>query len=148
MTVEVRTKAQAARVAELTGGSVLRDDQGRTTAEVALDDFDAHREWRPTKWCNLRAACTPGGRDSRRLLACQMSSEPEEVREWPSPLRLPAYLALVGAGWGHRPDPRGVGLVRGCPWSEPSRFADLWHRGVIWHADPKGVSWSDHRVVA
>jgi len=44
MIVQMRTKTQAARVVELTGGSVLCDDQGRTTAKVALDNFDAHRE--------------------------------------------------------------------------------------------------------
>jgi putative transposase len=34
----------AARVAEITGGTLLHDDQGRPTAKVALDDFEVHRE--------------------------------------------------------------------------------------------------------
>jgi len=42
MIVALRTTAQAARVAELTGGTLLYDDQGKPTSKVALDDFDAH----------------------------------------------------------------------------------------------------------
>ncbi len=42
MIVALRTTAQAARVAELTGGTLLYDDQGKSTSKVALDDFDAH----------------------------------------------------------------------------------------------------------
>jgi putative transposase len=42
--VQTRTKVQAARVAEITGGTLLHDDQGRPTAKVALDDFEVHRE--------------------------------------------------------------------------------------------------------
>jgi len=44
MIVALRTKAQAAHVAKLTGGTHLHDNQGRPTSKVALDDFDAHRE--------------------------------------------------------------------------------------------------------
>jgi len=44
MIVEMRTKDQAARVAELTGGLVLCDAQARPTTRVQLDDFDAHRK--------------------------------------------------------------------------------------------------------
>jgi len=44
MIVQMPTKAQAAKVAEFTGGSVLCDDQGRPTTRVQLDDFEAHRE--------------------------------------------------------------------------------------------------------
>jgi putative transposase len=42
--VQTQTRVQAARVADLTGGTLLHDDQGRLTAKVHLDDFDAHRE--------------------------------------------------------------------------------------------------------
>jgi len=42
--VQMPTKAQAARVAEITGGTLLHDDQGRPTSKVALDDFEVHRE--------------------------------------------------------------------------------------------------------
>jgi putative transposase len=42
--VALRTTAQAARVADLTGGTLLHDDQGRPTTRVQLDDVDAHRE--------------------------------------------------------------------------------------------------------
>jgi putative transposase len=42
--VQTRTRVQAARVAEITGGTLLHDDQGRPTAKVALDDFEVHRE--------------------------------------------------------------------------------------------------------
>jgi len=38
------TKAQAVRVVESTGGTLVHDDQGRLTSKVALDDFEAHRE--------------------------------------------------------------------------------------------------------
>jgi hypothetical protein len=41
MIVALRTKAQAARVADLTGEMLIHDDQGRPTAKVALDDFEA-----------------------------------------------------------------------------------------------------------
>jgi hypothetical protein len=44
MIVQMPTKAQAAKVAKLTGWLVLCDDQGRPTTKVKLDDFDAHRE--------------------------------------------------------------------------------------------------------
>jgi len=44
MIVALRTRAQAARVADLTGGTLLHDDQGRPTVKVALDDFEVHRE--------------------------------------------------------------------------------------------------------
>jgi len=42
--VQMRTKAQAARVAEITGGTLLHDDQGRPTNKVALNDFEVHRK--------------------------------------------------------------------------------------------------------
>jgi putative transposase len=42
--VQTRTRVQAARVAEITGGTLLHDDQGRPTAKVALDDFEVHRQ--------------------------------------------------------------------------------------------------------
>jgi len=42
--VQMRTRDQAARVADLTGGTLLYDDQGRLTAKVHLDDFEAHRK--------------------------------------------------------------------------------------------------------
>jgi len=42
--VVMGTKAQAARVAALAGVVVLADNEGRPTAKVALDDFDAQRE--------------------------------------------------------------------------------------------------------
>jgi putative transposase len=42
--VQTQTRVQAARVADLTGGTLLHDDQGRPTAKVTLGDFDAHRE--------------------------------------------------------------------------------------------------------
>jgi putative transposase len=42
--VQMPTKAQAARVAEITGGTLPHDDQGRPTSKVALDDFEVHRE--------------------------------------------------------------------------------------------------------
>jgi len=38
------TKTQAAHVAEITGGTLLHDDQGKPTSKVALEDFEAHRE--------------------------------------------------------------------------------------------------------
>jgi len=44
MIVQMRTKAQAARVAEITEGTLLHDDQGRPTVKVALGDFEVHRE--------------------------------------------------------------------------------------------------------
>jgi len=44
MIVQMRTKAQAARVADLTGGTLLHDDQSRPTVKVALGDFEAQRE--------------------------------------------------------------------------------------------------------
>jgi len=44
MIVRMPTKAQAVRVAKLTGGVVVVDDQGRPTSKIALDDFEAHRE--------------------------------------------------------------------------------------------------------
>jgi len=44
MIVQMRNKRQAARVAEITGGTQLHDDQGRPTNKVALDDFEAHRK--------------------------------------------------------------------------------------------------------
>jgi putative transposase len=44
MIVQMPTKTQAARVADLTGGTLLYDDQGRPTNKVRLDDFDACRE--------------------------------------------------------------------------------------------------------
>jgi putative transposase len=44
MIVEMRTRVQAARVAEITGGTLLHDDQGRSMNKVALDDFEVHRE--------------------------------------------------------------------------------------------------------
>jgi len=44
MIVALRTKTQAARVAELTGGMLLCDAQARPTAKIKLDDFEAHRE--------------------------------------------------------------------------------------------------------
>jgi putative transposase len=43
MIAQMRTTAQAARVAALTGGSLRYDAKGRPTAKVALDDFEAHR---------------------------------------------------------------------------------------------------------
>jgi len=42
--VQTRARDQAARVADLTGGTLLHDDQGRPTAKVTLGDFDARRE--------------------------------------------------------------------------------------------------------
>jgi putative transposase len=42
--VQMRTKAQAARVAKITGGRLLHNDQGSPTNKVALDDFEVHRE--------------------------------------------------------------------------------------------------------
>jgi putative transposase len=42
--VQMPTKTQAARVAEITGGTLLHDDQGKPTSKVALEDFEAHRE--------------------------------------------------------------------------------------------------------
>jgi len=42
--VQTRARVQAARVADLTGGALLHDDQGRLTAKATLGDFDAHRE--------------------------------------------------------------------------------------------------------
>jgi putative transposase len=42
--VQMRIRAQAARVAEITGGTLLHDDQGKPTSRVALDDFEAHRK--------------------------------------------------------------------------------------------------------
>ncbi len=44
MIVQMPTKAQAAKVAQLTGGAVLCDGKGRPTAKVQLDDFEARRE--------------------------------------------------------------------------------------------------------
>jgi len=40
----MQTRVQAARVAEITGGTLLSDDHGRLTAKVHLDDFEAQRE--------------------------------------------------------------------------------------------------------
>jgi putative transposase len=44
MIVQMPTKTQAAKVAELTNGTILCDDQGSPTTRVQLDDFDAQRE--------------------------------------------------------------------------------------------------------
>jgi putative transposase len=44
MIAQMPTKAQALRVAELTGGSVLYSPQGKPTTKVWLDDFETHRE--------------------------------------------------------------------------------------------------------
>jgi len=42
--VVMRTSAQEAKVAEMTGGRVIANDDGTPTTKVALDDFEAHRK--------------------------------------------------------------------------------------------------------
>ncbi|SHE82311.1 hypothetical protein SAMN02745225_01713, partial [Ferrithrix thermotolerans DSM 19514] len=41
MIVQMPTKTQAAHVAEITGGTLLHNHQGKPTSKVALDDFEA-----------------------------------------------------------------------------------------------------------
>jgi len=64
------------------GRSGTLEELGVNVVGVGLDEVDERvdegvgevvgleAEWRPTKWCNFRAARTLEGRDSGRLLAC------------------------------------------------------------------------------
>jgi hypothetical protein len=41
--VQMPTKAQASKVAELTGGTVLLDKNAKATTKVKVEDFESHR---------------------------------------------------------------------------------------------------------
>jgi len=84
----------------------------------------AEPEWRPTKWCNFRAARTPAGRATGRSLACQANKEPEEVPSGPDPFRLYPLARGHPGRRRHRRDPGGGGVRAPGPHRSRSSSSD------------------------